>query len=279
MPRRRMIDPKFWGDETIGKLTPDERLFYIGLFSLADDEGRICGSPTYLRSQIYPYDDLPLDSVVAWLKHLDEIELIHTYDDPSGNGSKYIDHPKWFKYQRIDHPTPSLLPPCPKFRTHIRKRKNDSYEIPTKSENESKNDSRIKEVKLSKGKGREGLEEVKRLEEIKRSKDTLVELWNSICVDLPKVKFLSNSREKKIRDRLKEHPQIEFWIEVFEKCQNTPFLRGENKSGWKVTFNWLFLNDNNALKVIEGNYEKEKFAGIKQWLSEMEASTDDQERL
>jgi len=144
----------------------------------------------------------------------------------------------------------------------IRKKfRKDSENIQKHSEN-IQNGIRIR-IK-GEGKGKECLDEL----EVKRSKDTLVELWNSTCVDLPKVKFLSNSREKKIKDRLKEHPEIEFWTEVFEKCQNTAFLRGENKSGWKVTFNWLFLNDNNALKVIEGNYEKERFAGIKQWLIE-----------
>lgn len=149
MARRRMIDPKFWGDETIGKLEPQERLFYIGLFSLADDEGRICGSPGYLRSQIYPYDDIPLDVIVTWITRLEKIGLIHTYDDPSGNNNTYIDHPKWFKYQTINRPQPSLLPPCPKFRSHHRKSKPTHGTINDDSVNPSVNESRPEEVKRS----------------------------------------------------------------------------------------------------------------------------------
>lgn len=145
MARRRMIDPKFWGDETIAKLSIEERLFYIGLFSLADDMGRICGSPVYLRSQIYPYNDIPLDKVVTWIQHLQDLGLIHVYEDTSGDGNKYIDHPKWLKYQRLDNPCPSLLPACPHFRSHWRKLRT----ILKKTKNDSQNDSHLKEVKGS----------------------------------------------------------------------------------------------------------------------------------
>lgn len=145
MARRRMIDPKFWGDETVAKLSIEERLFYIGLFSLADDMGRICGAPVYLRSQIYPYNDIPLDKVVTWIQHIQDLGLIHVYEDSSGDGNKYIDHPKWLKYQRLDNPCPSLLPACPFFRSHWRKLRM----VLKKSKNDSKNDSHLKEVKGS----------------------------------------------------------------------------------------------------------------------------------
>lgn len=44
MPRKRMIDPGIWTDDDLGRLGFAERLLFIGLFSLADDEGLIRGS-------------------------------------------------------------------------------------------------------------------------------------------------------------------------------------------------------------------------------------------
>ena len=44
-------------------------------------------------------------------------------------------------------------------------------------------------------------------------------------------------------------------------CMNiiakTPFLKGVNKRGWKVDFDWLIANDTNYVKVLEGKYKQE----------------------
>lgn len=44
---------------------------------------------------------------------------------------------------------------------------------------------------------------------------------------------------------------------VFEKLANSPFLKGDNKRGWKVTFDWLFDIDN-FTNVLEGKYDNQK---------------------
>ena len=42
---------------------------------------------------------------------------------------------------------------------------------------------------------------------------------------------------------------------LFEKMMQSKFLRGDNKRGWKASFDWLFENDKNWVKVYEGNYD------------------------
>ena len=37
--------------------------------------------------------------------------------------------------------------------------------------------------------------------------------------------------------------------------QQSKFLKGDNKRGWKASFDWLFENDKNWVKVYEGNYD------------------------
>ena len=42
---------------------------------------------------------------------------------------------------------------------------------------------------------------------------------------------------------------------IFEKMEDSKFLRGDNSRGWKATFDWLFSNEKNWVKVAEGNYD------------------------
>ena len=44
---------------------------------------------------------------------------------------------------------------------------------------------------------------------------------------------------------------------LFEKMQNSSFLKGDNRRGWKATFDWLISNGENWRKVLEGNYDNE----------------------
>ncbi len=100
----------------------------------------------------------------------------------------------------------------------------------------------------------------------KNNYENVKNLWNSICIDLPKVKNISTSRKEKIKLRLEENLSKEkdwaekekFLKEVFTKMQESDFLRGKNKKGWTATFDWLFSNDRNILKVLEGNYDNRK---------------------
>lgn len=41
MPRRRMLDPSFFEDTDVARLTRDERPFLLGCIRNADDEGRL----------------------------------------------------------------------------------------------------------------------------------------------------------------------------------------------------------------------------------------------
>ena len=109
MARKRMIDPEFWSDEEVGQWSYATRLFYIGLWNFSDDEGRFKAHKQLLKSQIFPYD-----------KHISieklKVELgnkVQWYCDEKTN-NQYGFVCNFLKYQRIDRPTPSQLPPPPK---------------------------------------------------------------------------------------------------------------------------------------------------------------------
>ncbi|MGM9759312.1 MAG: hypothetical protein ACI30I_04245 [Parabacteroides sp.] len=88
----------------------------------------------------------------------------------------------------------------------------------------------------------------------------IVSMWNSTCSSYPNIFTLSDSRKNKIRLRIEEMKGVENAMKilrtVFLKMQETPFLKGDNRRGWKAGFDWLFENNRNWVKVYEGKYEK-----------------------
>lgn len=116
MARQRFIWPEIWKDPVFGRLQPDEQIMFIGLFSIADDEGRLHADPAYLRSELFAYKDYSekkvkgvRDSVVAkcrsvQLYTIESVEFIALL--------KWSDYqkPKYAKPSKIEKPPP-IVPP------------------------------------------------------------------------------------------------------------------------------------------------------------------------
>ena len=64
---------------------------------------------------------------------------------------------------------------------------------------------------------------------------------------------ISDTRKASIRARIREHGQ-ETFDEMIRRSAHSNFLKGENKTGWKATFDWM-IRPNNFQKIIEGNYD------------------------
>lgn len=107
MPRKRMIDPEFWSDEKIGKLSPNAKLLFIGLWNFADDEGIFQAHPLLLTSQIFPYEKEVLKEIDKFTKELIKRNLVYFY---ARHGEKYGIILNFKKHQYISHPQPSKLP-------------------------------------------------------------------------------------------------------------------------------------------------------------------------
>jgi DnaD/phage-associated family protein len=102
-----MIDPNIWTSEDVSKLNMMERLLLIGMFSNADDFGKGKANPVYLRSTIFPYDDIPVAEIQTALDHVCSYASIVLYEV---NNSKYYKFLNWDKWQRVDHPQDSPIP-------------------------------------------------------------------------------------------------------------------------------------------------------------------------
>lgn len=86
--------------------------------------------------------------------------------------------------------------------------------------------------------------------------------FHDTCIDLPKIRGMSEARKKKIRTLLNEFKKLKIWPGItdydrlhrlFEMAQDSDFLSGRNGRWGGCSFDWL-INKTNALKVLEGTY-------------------------
>ncbi len=85
-------------------------------------------------------------------------------------------------------------------------------------------------------------------------------MWNSICFSYPRLTRMTDPRKNKLRIRLQEmdkDPAKALLVlqRIFELMEQSKFLKGDNKRGWKANFDWVIENDKNWVKIIEGNYQ------------------------
>lgn len=209
MARKRMIDPNIWQSEDFSKLSTLGKLVFIGLFSLADDEGRGRSNPVYLKSILFPYEEGIRSADID--KTLSEISSNMSVIFYSCDGSSYYSLYNWNIWQKIDRPTESKIP---EYDEKTMQRLFDEHSTsprrviaPNKKEDNRKEDN-------------------KKEKEIKRKK--IVELYNSTCPLLPQIKKVTEKREKAIDKFIKEF-SIDQFKEICIKANSSDFLTGINE--------------------------------------------------
>jgi len=105
--RIRCIKPEFWESESLGRLSREARLLFIGLFSCCDDSGRTRANSRLLASRLFPYDEDAIRHISKWMAELSGAGCIREY---VVDGESFLDIPKWLKHQKIDKPSESKLP-------------------------------------------------------------------------------------------------------------------------------------------------------------------------
>lgn len=234
MARKRMIDPSIWISEDFGTLSSLAQLVFIGLFSIADDEGRGKASPAYIKAVLFPYkDDLRISDIEKALSEISSKMSVIFY---SCNENKYYTLTSWNTFQKIDKPTDSKIPAYDENNSQIRRLFGEGS-------------SKLRQPFVP-----NRIEENRKEKEEKRIR--IKEIYNSTCTNLPQVQKLTEKREKAIDKFLKEFTEEQF-KNICEIANSTNFLTGKNESGWKADFDFLMRIDK-ATNVLEGKYDDEK---------------------
>lgn len=107
--RIRSIKPEFWRDpDTTGRWPGDLKLFYVGLWCVADDQGRFAWDADLIAADLFPFDRTA--DVAGLLERLRATGRVMRYE-AAGRAFGFL--PKFAKHQKINRPTASRLPPPP----------------------------------------------------------------------------------------------------------------------------------------------------------------------
>lgn len=111
MPRIRTVKPEFWEDELLGVMPRDARLLFIATFNMADDEGILRWTPSYIKAQAFMYDDdLTPGDVGKLMQCLADTGLIFPFIGGVARQQMAL-VVNFRKHQRINRPQKSKLPP------------------------------------------------------------------------------------------------------------------------------------------------------------------------
>lgn len=78
----------------------------------------------------------------------------------------------------------------------------------------------------------------------------ILEAWNNLPVT--NIRIISGKRLQMLKSRIKQY-SFDDVLKAIQTIHNSPFLLGDNKRKWQITFDWFIL-PNNFPKVLEGNY-------------------------
>lgn len=236
MARSRNIKPGFFQNDELVEVEPIGRLLYIGLWCLADREGRLEDRPKKIKAMLFPYEDWDVNSL---LNDLEQRNFIIRYQV---DGENYIWIPK-FKLHQNPHPKEklSIIPPVTKEIAELNGKTIASREKQLASRADSlQSDSLQSDILIP--------------DSLSIPYREIVVAFNEICVGLKKVRDVTEKRKKAIKARWNIHPGIEFYREYFTRAQSSEFLKGNNDRNWMADFDWL-MNEQNMAKVLEGRYD------------------------
>lgn len=88
----------------------------------------------------------------------------------------------------------------------------------------------------------------------------IVDVYNHVCEDLPKVKLISDARKTAIKNAktVLDKAGMDF-TSLFEKVQRSDFLCGRHSGAgrnWRASFDWI-LKKSNLTKIIEDTYQNQ----------------------
>jgi len=151
--RIRTIKPEFFLDDDLAELPMVARMLFVGLWTIADCEGRMEDRPKRIKAQILPFDDCDIDGS---LQSLHDAGFVQRYE---AGGGKYIVVTNFRKHQRlsgIEAQSRSVIPP-PASGEEQQEQSIEAVEKRSRSNEEAAN---VQEGKGKEGKGKEGKGEV-----------------------------------------------------------------------------------------------------------------------
>lgn len=270
MARARNIKPAFFENEVLGTADPMLSLLFIGLWMLADREGRLEDRPLRIKGQIFPHRDLP--EFNGYLTVLERMGFIERYEV---GDFKLIQVVKFKKHQHVHHterestlpgknhmeqqvnkgaesltvkaPLPTRYTPSDILNTEILN--TDTNLIADTSPPSVASPSVPEGPDAAVAKNRNGVPYQK-----------IVDLYHECLPSNPRCEILTAARKGYIAARWNSGklPDLENWQGYFTYCSKSKFLTGQvdpapGRKRFVANLEWL-TKESNFVKIFEGKY-------------------------
>lgn len=179
------------------------------------------------------------------LETFEQFGMVEVVDD-------VITIPNWGKHQSLDQ----LENKREYQREYMREYREKQKKLTCKTNSKANSKANVSSLEGDKEKDKE--EEREREGEGDKIREStsyqlIADMYNDTCVSFPRLTTLSDARKKAIKARLKVY-SIEDFSRLFQKAEDSNFLKGGNDRNWSATFDWL-IKDTNMAKVLDGNYD------------------------
>lgn len=255
MARIRTIKPDFFLHEDMAALIPLDRLLFIGLWTLADRDGRMEDRPRRIKASIFPYDD-GVD-VGAVLSRLATAGFVVRYE---ADGVPCLAIPSFLKHQR-PHPKETSFnlpsPPGPGKKTASREKKRQEIKVqPAIPSSTGGVGNGVGNGLFDSGDGDGGKP---------ATPADLQNFWNELrAPEMPRWAEMPDGRKASAKARLVDRPRLEDWRKIIQRLAASSFARGlvSGKDGktWIAGPDFL-LQPDAATKILEGKYDDRQKTG------------------
>lgn len=114
---KRLIDDSLFRSPQFGQLDCTAKLLYIGMITSADDQGRLLADFAYLRSLIFPFDQISVDLIEVAFSSLVSAGYVHFYE---ASGMPLAQLPHWWGMQSLQYAQPSKYAAPEGWEDHLR---------------------------------------------------------------------------------------------------------------------------------------------------------------
>lgn len=235
MPNRILKESICRSDE-IDSLSWFEEVLFYRLIVNCDDYGRYDARIKIVKNTCFPLKDITEKDVEKALSKLSEVGLVRVYE---AQGRPTLQLVTWEQHQNV-RAKKSKYPAFDNSCKQMYSNESDCSRNPIQSESKSES----KAVTVS--------DDTVCRTDVQRA----VEAWNTLeAYGIQKVSRISSGTKRyvSLNARINEYG-IDGVLAAIEKVKYSDFLRGKNKKGWTITFDWFVL-PNNFPKVHDGNYD------------------------
>lgn len=235
MPNR-ILKETICYSESIKSLSWFQEVFFYRMIVNADDFGRLDGRLEMLQARLFPLRrDITEKAIKDSLDALTTAGMVFPY---MVDNKPYLQLTAWEDHQQV-------------------RAKRSKFPAPDINGNQMiSNVPVIQSLSLSESLSEEGRDLEKPKSQTVPYKK-IMDLYHSTCTSYPKIRSIEGKRKVAVQARYKELGGIDGFRELFEKAEESDFMKGENKKGWEANFDWLMVAGN-MTKVLEGKYENKE---------------------